>query len=195
MSNVTDGLRHVPVLFLAGHREGRLRQSLHGRGQCACRGRELACQAPGGAGPGPAADLAPNAQELPRVDAAIRGDDVGRASLQLVKPVVGGRRACCRAGLGVGRMGQSRSYRSTGRTNTVAPPTSTSSGYGRKNSPGSMIGGMGLTTCVRDLQLTEMISMTSSTADSSTPRMIVAFDCLRNPPDECRRVARYSFSR
>jgi hypothetical protein len=66
---------------------------------------------------------------------------------------------------------------------TVAPPTSTSSGYGMKNSPGSMIGGMGLTTCVRALQLARMIYMTSSTAASSTPTRIVALDCFRKPPE------------
>ncbi len=36
--------------------------------------------------------------------------------------------------------------------------------------------------------------MTSSTSASSTPRMIVAFDCLRNPPELCSRVARNSLS-
>jgi hypothetical protein len=64
-----------------------------------------------------------------------------------------------------------------------------------KNSPGSMIGGIGLTTWVRALQFAATMSITSSTEASSTPRMIVAFDCLRNPPDEWSRVALYSFSR
>ena len=36
--------------------------------------------------------------------------------------------------------------------------------------------------------------MTSSTSASSTPTMIVAFDCLRNPPELWRRVARNSLS-
>ena len=53
---------------------------------------------------------------------------------------------------------QIRSNRSTGRTKTVAPPTSTSSGYGMKNSPGSMIGGIGLTTWVREWQASRTIS-------------------------------------
>src|SRR5512141_891599 len=64
-----------------------------------------------------------------------------------------------------------------------------------KNSPGSMIGGIGLTTCVRDVQFARTIAMTSSTSASSTPRKIVAFDCLRNPPELLRRVARNSLSR
>ena len=51
-----------------------------------------------------------------------------------------------------------RSNRSTGRTKTVAPPTSTSSGYGMKNSPGSMIGGIGFTTCVRAWQFSRTMS-------------------------------------
>ena len=59
-----------------------------------------------------------------------------------------------------------------------------------KNSPGSMIGGIGFTTCVRDVQFSRTISRTSSTAASSTPTMIVAFDCFRKPPDEWSRVAR-----
>ena len=63
-----------------------------------------------------------------------------------------------------------------------------------KNSPGSMIGGIGLTTCVRDVQLSRTMPITSSTSASSTPRMIVAFDCLRKPPELCRRVARNSLS-
>src|SRR6476620_9453297 len=64
-----------------------------------------------------------------------------------------------------------------------------------KNSPGSMIGGIGLTTCVRDVQFVRTMLLTSSTSASSTPRMIVAFDCLRNPPELWRRVARNSLSR
>src|SRR5829696_3175159 len=63
-----------------------------------------------------------------------------------------------------------------------------------KNSPGSMIGGIGLTTWVRDVQLVRTIPMTSSTSASSTPRMIVAFDCLRKPPELWSRVARNSLS-
>ena len=50
-----------------------------------------------------------------------------------------------------------------------------------KNSPGSMIGGIGLTICVRDVQFSRTIAMTSSTSVSSTPSRIVALDCLRKP--------------
>src|SRR6187200_1591615 len=64
-----------------------------------------------------------------------------------------------------------------------------------KNSPGSMIGGIGLTICVREWQLSRTMPITSSTSSSSTPSMTVALDCLRNPPDEWRRVARKSRSR
>ena len=63
-----------------------------------------------------------------------------------------------------------------------------------KNSPGSMIGGIGLTTWVRDVQFSRTIAITSSTSASSTPSRIVAFDCLRNPPELCSRVARNSLS-
>ena len=38
-----------------------------------------------------------------------------------------------------------------------------------KNSPGSMIGGIGLTTCVRDVQFSRTMAITSSTSASSTP--------------------------
>jgi hypothetical protein len=34
---------------------------------------------------------------------------------------------------------------------------------------------------------------TSSTLASSTPSRIVALDCLRNPPELCSHVARYSW--
>ena len=37
-----------------------------------------------------------------------------------------------------------------------------------KNSPGSMIGGIGFTTCVRDVQCSAMMAITSSTRSSST---------------------------
>src|SRR5688572_7553404 len=57
-----------------------------------------------------------------------------------------------------------------------------------------MIGGMGFTNCFREWQLALTISSTASTWSSSTPTRIVAFPCLRNPPDEFTRVARYSFS-
>src|SRR5450755_4632276 len=63
-----------------------------------------------------------------------------------------------------------------------------------KNSPGSMIGGIGLTIWVRAVQVRRVIARTSSIWASSTPTRIVALDCLRKPPDECSRVARYSFS-
>ena len=63
-----------------------------------------------------------------------------------------------------------------------------------KNSPGSMIGGIGFTIWVREWQLSRTIDITSSTSSSSTPSITVAFDCLRNPPDEWRRVARKSRS-
>ena len=59
-----------------------------------------------------------------------------------------------------------------------------------KNSPGSMIGGIGLTIWVRAVQCSAMIDMTSSTLSSSTPSTMVAFDCLRKPPEEWSRVAR-----
>src|SRR5450759_2034164 len=87
-----------------------------------------------------------------------------------------------------------RSKRSTGTTNTVAPPTSTSSGYGMKNSPGSMIGGIGFTIWVRAWQASRTMPMTSSTSSSSTPSITVALDCLRNPPELWSRVARNSRS-
>src|SRR5687767_13326591 len=57
-----------------------------------------------------------------------------------------------------------------------------------------MIGGIGFTNCFREWQLALTISSTASTWSSSTPTRIVAFPCLRNPPDELTRVARYSFS-
>src|SRR5215210_2503379 len=64
-----------------------------------------------------------------------------------------------------------------------------------KNSPGSMMGGIGLTTWVREVQLSRTIASASSTCSSSTPRTMVAFDCFRKPPEECSLVARYSCSR
>jgi hypothetical protein len=59
-----------------------------------------------------------------------------------------------------------------------------------KNSPGSMIGGMGLTTWVREMQFVRTMARTSSIWSSSTPSMTVAFDWRRKPPDEWSRVAR-----
>src|SRR5438445_4355328 len=58
-----------------------------------------------------------------------------------------------------------------------------------------MIGGIGLTNCLRAWQLALMSSSTASTWSSSTPTRIVALPCLRNPPEDCRRVVRNSFSR
>ena len=52
-----------------------------------------------------------------------------------------------------------------------------------------------MTTWVRALQVSRTTSRTASIWSSSTPRMIVAFDCFRNPPELWRRVARYSRSR
>ena len=59
-----------------------------------------------------------------------------------------------------------------------------------KNSPGSMIGGMGFTTRVRDLQVARIRPRTSSTLSSSTPTMMVTLAWRRKPPDDDRRVAR-----
>ena len=55
-----------------------------------------------------------------------------------------------------------------------------------KNSPGSMIGGIGFTTCVREVQVSRTTARTSSTSSSSTPRKIVAFERLRKPPNSTR---------
>ena len=63
-----------------------------------------------------------------------------------------------------------------------------------KNSPGSMIGGIGLTICVRGVHVARTISRIGSTWSSSAPTMIVAFDCLRKLPELCSRVARNSRS-
>src|SRR5918994_2032660 len=57
-----------------------------------------------------------------------------------------------------------------------------------------MIGGIGFTNCLREWQFALISSSTASTWSSSTPTRIVAFPCFRNPPDELKRVARYSFS-
>src|SRR5258706_985030 len=59
-----------------------------------------------------------------------------------------------------------------------------------KNSPGSMIGGIGLTDCVLAEHCSRTMASAASTWSSSTPRTIVAFDSFRNPPDECSRVVR-----
>src|SRR4051794_30106650 len=64
-----------------------------------------------------------------------------------------------------------------------------------KNSPGSMIGGIGFTTCVREVHMSRITPRTSSTSSSSTPRKIVAFERFRNPPELDTRVARNSLSR
>src|SRR5688572_5877667 len=57
-----------------------------------------------------------------------------------------------------------------------------------------MIGGIGFTNCFRLWQLALMMASTSSTWLSSTPSRMVALPCFRKPPDELKRVARYSFS-
>src|SRR6187551_670108 len=58
-----------------------------------------------------------------------------------------------------------------------------------------MIGGIGLTNWPPEWQLALTISSTASTWSSSTPTRIVALPCFRNPPEDCSRVARNSFSR
>src|ERR1051326_3941807 len=85
---------------------------------------------------------------------------------------------------------QARSKRSTSRTKIVAPPTSTSTGYGRKNSPGSITAGIAVICCCRVVQLSRMDCTTRSTSSASTPMKIVALASRKNPPAVLMRVAR-----
>ena len=133
---MTDRLRHRPVRLAAGHRERLVRQVADEVDQGLRRGLELAKHGVGRSGSCPSPDLTPHAEELLGLDPPPRGDHVWSDGLQIVDPAAP-------------HGPQIRSNRSTGSTKTVAPPTSTSSGYGMKNSPGSMIGGIGLTTWVR----------------------------------------------
>src|SRR5437764_2715597 len=57
-----------------------------------------------------------------------------------------------------------------------------------------MIGGIGLMNWLLAWQVSRIVAITSSTCASSTPARIVAWDCLRKPPWECRRVTRKSLS-
>ena len=82
-----------------------------------------------------------------------------------------------------------RTYLSTGRTNIVAPPTSTSIGPVGKYSPDSMAGIEGLTNRVRVLQVCDRMVMTLFTRSSSTPIKTVALPSRRNPPVELMSVA------
>jgi hypothetical protein len=111
---VPDRLGDVPVLLPAGHPEGGLGNPGDDRRERFGEGGELGRQAVGAAVAGSTPHLAPNGLEVAGVDAAPCRDGIGRAGLEDVDP---GRHD-----------GQSRSKRSTGRTKTVAPPTSTSSG-------------------------------------------------------------------
>src|SRR5438445_1676296 len=57
-----------------------------------------------------------------------------------------------------------------------------------------MIGGIGFMNWLPAWRVSRIVASTSSTCGSSTPARIVACDCLRKPPCECRRVTRYSLS-
>jgi hypothetical protein len=73
-------------------------------------------------------------------------------------------------------------YCSIGRTNTVAPPTSTSTGYGTYESAFPPIGETGATNCSLDLQLSLIIWRARSTRISSVPIIKVVLPDFRNPP-------------
>ena len=115
LARVADRLGDVPVLLAAGCPEGHLGGCLDERREGRRQGVELRHDPVRAAEAGPPPDLAPDADELAFVDPPPGRHDVGCTRLQGIDPRGHGQ-------------AQSRSNRSTGRTKTVAPPTSTSSG-------------------------------------------------------------------
>jgi hypothetical protein len=118
---MSEGLRHVPVLLTSRRTQQAWRKPDQDRLEGVTDRFLLREDARGAARVDPRTQLA--AQRSERrfgVESVPAGDDVGRIALEIQNP------ARRRHDSGVYR----RSNRSTGRTNTVAPPTSTSTGYG-----------------------------------------------------------------
>ena len=115
---VADALRDVPVAFSARERQHPVGDSLDVGGERVGEARQLDADGLRGAGTAASTDLTTDFDESAGLDAAPRRDDVGCPRFERIDPGRGRRR----------RAAHSRSKRSTGRTKTVAPPTSTSSG-------------------------------------------------------------------